>query len=83
MQPVNQCKDTDQEYSCSVVYQKSLFSLFLSPPLSFYKSILCTSILSTALAGAQHDPVTPTMAAWQSHLGVREGLEPLGSDLEG
>ena len=51
--------------------------------IKLYKSILQTSILSTALAGAQHDPVTPTMAAWQSHLGVREGLEPLGSDLEG
>ena len=30
-----------------------------------------------------NDPVTPTMAAWQPDLGAKEGLEPLGSNLEG
>ena len=30
-----------------------------------------------------HYPVTLTMAIWQPHLGAGEGLEPLGSDLEG
>ena len=30
-----------------------------------------------------HDSVALTMAAWQPNLGAREGLEPLGSDLEG
>ena len=30
-----------------------------------------------------HDPVTPTMAVWQPHLEAMEGLETLGSDLEG
>ena len=30
-----------------------------------------------------HDPITLTMATWQPHLGARESLEPLGSDLEG
>ena len=29
-----------------------------------------------------HDPVALTMAAWQPNLGAREGLDPLGSDLE-
>ena len=28
-------------------------------------------------------PATLTMITWQPHLGAREGLEPLGSDLEG
>ena len=28
-------------------------------------------------------PLTQTMADWQPHFGAREGLEPLGSDLEG
>ena len=29
------------------------------------------------------DPITLAMADCQPHLGAREGLEPLGSDLEG
>ena len=29
------------------------------------------------------DPLTPSMATWQPHLGAMEGLEPLGSDQEG
>ena len=30
-----------------------------------------------------HDPVTPSMATGQPHVGAREGLEPLESDLDG
>ena len=42
---------TVQEYSCSVVHQK-LFHVF-HPPLPFFnKSTLCSSLLSTAWAGA-------------------------------
>ena len=38
--------------------------------------------LKTSIAHACLEPVTTTMAAWQPHLGEREGLEPLGSALE-
>ena len=75
---------TLQEYSCSVVYQK-LFHVFHPPPLPFNKSTLCYAavyFLQLEL-GLVPDHVTPTMAAWQPHLGAREDLEPLESNLEG
>ena len=59
--------------------------MFFTPPLPFNKSTLCYAavyFLQLEL-GLVPDPVTPTMATWQPHLWAGEGLEPLGSDLEG
>ena len=57
--------------------------MFSLPP-SLFANLLYAAVYFLQLQlWLVHEPVTPTMAACQPHLGAREGLEPLGSDLEG
>ena len=56
----------------------------MAPLLSLFTCLLSAAgYFLQLLLWLVHDPVSPTMAVWQPHLGAREGLEPLGSDLEG
>ena len=45
--------------------------------------MVCTYTLDTGQLWQVNDPATPTIAALQPDLGAWEGLEPLGSNLEG
>ena len=70
---VHLCRNIPAQWSRTRSYVFSLFTNLLYAAVYFLQLQLWLV----------HEPVTPTMAACQPHLGAREGLDPLGSDLEG
>ena len=86
LEPLESILLCTQWFTCAGIFLLSgpapevMFSL----PPSLFTNLLYAAVYFLQLQlWLVHEPVTPTMAAWQPHLGAREGMEPLGSDLEG
>ena len=86
LEPLESILLCTQWFTCAGIFLLSgpapevMFSL----PPSLFTNLLYAAVYFLQLQlWLVHEPVTPTMAACQPHLGAREGLEPLGSDLEG